>query len=168
MQDHHPVGQPVAAAPAPGWSSDTNGALQRGALAILVVDDDRVVGQMIADGLAAMGHAVLTALSAGEARLLLQERHDIGVVVSDIRMPGCDGVALALDVATQLGDARAASTVLITGHATAQEVQEAIQKCAADFLPKPCRLSELLGAVERGLDKARTRRGQAALTNGQG
>lgn len=139
-----------------------------GALAVLVVDDDRVVGQMIADGLVAMGHSAVNAHSADEARLMLQDRHDIGVVVSDIRMPGRDGLSLALDITATLGDARAASVILITGHATIEEVEAALRQGAIEFLRKPCRLAELVGAVERGLDKARRRRGAADRTSGQG
>lgn len=122
----------------------------------------------MADGLAAMGHSVVNAQSAEEARLLLLNRHDIGVVVSDVRMPGGDGLALALDVTENLGDARAASVVLITGHATIEEVDTAFRQGAVDFLRKPCRLAELVGAVERGLDTARRRRGGADRTISQG
>ena len=131
------------------------------ALTILVVDDERVVGQLLADGLAVMGHAVTVAHSAKEAWHILQHRHDIGVVVSDIHMPGGNGLDLALEVATKLEDARAASIILITGHATMEEAARAIGLGAADFLSKPCRLAELVGAVEKGLEKARRRRNGA-------
>lgn len=168
MQDDHSAGAKVAVDPAPASAAQADATPQPGALAVLVVDDDRVVGQMMADGLVAMGHAVVTAHSADEARLVLQHRHDIGVVVSDIRMPGRDGLALALDVASELEDARAAAMVLITGHATAKEVDAAMRQGAAEFLRKPCRLADLVGAVERGMAKARTRRGNADRTDGAG
>ena len=145
MRDSPSVAQPGAAAPpAP--------------LSILVVDDDRVVGQLLADGLAMMGHAVTVAQSASEAWHALQGRTDIGVVVSDIRMPGGTGLDLALDVATRVEDARAASIVLITGHATREEAAAAKRLGAAEVLSKPCRLAELVDAVEKGLEKARSRR----------
>lgn len=132
------------------------------ALTILVVDDDRVVGQLLADGLAVMGYAVATAHSVSEARDMLQARDDIGVVVSDVRMPGGNGLDLAQDVAARLDDARAASVILITGHATMEDAATATRLGAAGFLHKPCRLAELVGAVEKGLDKARKRRRGAA------
>lgn len=152
----------------PASVAETATAASRGALVILVVDDDHVVGRMMADGLAAMGYAVVLAHSADEAKVQLQTRHDIGVVVSDIRMPGRDGLALALDVTAKLEDARAASTVLVTGHATIKEVDAAIRLGIVEFLRKPCRLRELVDAVERGLETARKHRGIARRNIGLG
>ena len=148
MADSQSVAQPGAAAPpAP--------------LSILVVDDDRVVGQLLAEGLAVMGHAVAVAQSADEAWHALQDRPDIGVVVSDIRMPGSTGLDLALDVVTRIEDARAASIILVTGHATREEAATALRLGATDVLRKPCRLAELVSAAEKGLEKARSRRSGA-------
>jgi DNA-binding NtrC family response regulator len=126
-----------------------------------VVDDDRVVGQLLADGLAVMGHAVAIAKSAKEAWQILQERDDIGVVVSDIYMPGSNGLDLALEVVTRREDARAASLVLITGHATIEDADVAMRLGATELLRKPCRLGDLVSAVEKALDKARKRRSGA-------
>ena len=131
------------------------------ALTILVVDDDRVVGQLLADGLAVMGHAVAVTQSAKEAWQMLQDRHDIGVVVSDIRMPGGNGLELAIEVVARLEDARAAAVVLITGHATIEDAAAAMRLGAVDLLSKPCRLGELVSAVDKALDKARERRSGA-------
>lgn len=128
------------------------------ALTVLVVDDDRVVGQLLADGLAMMGHPVAIAHCANEAWRMLQERHDIGVVVSDIRMPGGNGLDLALKVVARLDDARAAGVVLITGHAAAEDAAVALRLGAGALLHKPCRLAELIGAVEKALATARQRR----------
>lgn len=145
------------------WSSaaQTGAAAPPAPLSILVVDDDRVVGQLLADGLAVMGHAVAVAQSADEAWHALQDRPDIGVVVSDIRMPGSTGLDLALDILTRIEDARAASIILVTGHATREEAATALRLGATDVLSKPCRLAELAGAVEKGLEKARSRRSGA-------
>lgn len=132
------------------------------ALTVLVVDDDRVLGQLLADGLALMGHPVAIAHSANEAWHMLQQRHDIGVVVSDICMPGSNGLDRALRVITELEDARAAAVVLITGHATADEAATAMRLGDGELLRKPCRLAELVGAVEKGLARARQRRRDAS------
>ena len=142
-------------------ASECGAAASPATLTVLVVDDERVVGQLLADGLAVMGHAVAIAQSANEAWHMLQDRHDIGVVVSDIRMPGGNGLDLALDVATRLEDARAASIIFITGHATQEDAATAMRLGAAGFLRKPCRLAELVGAVEKGLEQARRRRNGA-------
>lgn len=140
---------------------DMGAPAQQAALVILVVDDDRVLGQLLADGLTIMGHAAIVAKSAKEAWQILQDRDDIGVVVSDIRMPGSNGLDLALKVVARLDDARAASVVLITGHATTEDAAAATRLGAAEFLRKPFRLGDLVSAVEKALEKARQRRSGA-------
>ena len=130
-------------------------------LGVLVVDDDLTLARLLGDGLRAVGHSVEVTHSAAAARQIVMARADIGVVVSDIRMPGGDGLDLALELAAMVEELRAVSVVLITGHATIEDVARAVRTGAADFLRKPCRLSELAQAVERGMAKARARRESA-------
>ena len=59
----------------------------REAVAVLVVDDDPLIIDMLAVGLPYFGFQTLTALSAAEACDLMARRNDIGVAVSDINMP---------------------------------------------------------------------------------
>ena len=127
-------------------------------LCILVVDDDLVLARQLADGLAALGQHCVTTHCSSDARRILGQRDDIGVVVSDIRMPGGDGLELALHIANALDEQRAASAVLITGHATLEDAATAIRNGVADFLRKPFRLTELALAVERSMVLAQGRR----------
>lgn len=63
---------------------------------ILVVEDEPLVRMATADVFVGMGYLVLEAANADEAWLILQSRPDIGLVVTDVDMPGSwDGVALA-------------------------------------------------------------------------
>lgn len=152
------MGAPPAPDPHTPAAKPSSAQAQQDALTILVVDDDRVLGQLLADGLTVMGHAAIVTQSAKEAWQILQDRGDIGVVVSDIRMPGNNGLDLALKVVAGLSDARAASVVLITGHATTEDAAAAMRLGAAEFLRKPFRLGDLISAVEKALEKARRRR----------
>jgi FixJ family two-component response regulator len=127
-------------------------------LYVLVVDDDLVLARQLADGLTAVGQQCLTAHSSADARRILEQRADIGVVVSDIRMPGGDGLELALHITQALEEQRAVSAVLITGHATLEYAATAIRSGVADFLRKPFRLLDLTMAVERSMALARERR----------
>jgi CheY-like chemotaxis protein len=61
---------------------------------ILVADDTRDAAQVIARLLEDTGYAALAAHSAREALDLLDERSEIGLVLSDVRMPGLDGFDL--------------------------------------------------------------------------
>ena len=130
-------------------------------LCVLVVDDDLALARQLADGLAALGHPCVIAHCSADARRTMGQRDDIGVVVSDIRMPGGDGLELALHIANAVGEHRAASTILITGHATLEDAATAIRTGVADFLRKPFRLTELAVAVERSMALAQGRRIQA-------
>ena len=60
-------------------------------LKILVADDNRDMVQSLSQVLELMGHSTVPAYSAREAVDLLDEVPDIGMVLSDIRMPGVDG-----------------------------------------------------------------------------
>ena len=63
-------------------------------LKILVADDNRDMVQSLSQVLELMGHSTVPAYSAREAVDLLDEVPDIGMVLSDIRMPGVDGFDL--------------------------------------------------------------------------
>lgn len=130
-------------------------------LCVLIVDDDLVLARQLADGLTALGQDCVIAHCSADARRTMGQRDDIGVVVSDIRMPGGDGLELALHIASAVGAQRAASTILITGHATLEDAATAIRTGVADFLRKPFRLTELAVAVERSMALAQGRRLQA-------
>ena len=62
-------------------------------MTVLVVDDDAAVAEFCRHVLSRAGHAVLVVTSGKEALAALDE-HEIDVVLSDVRMPGMDGVDL--------------------------------------------------------------------------
>jgi EAL domain-containing protein (putative c-di-GMP-specific phosphodiesterase class I)/FixJ family two-component response regulator len=132
------------------------------ALAILVVDDEPLVLREMARGLARGGLEVLTAHSAAEARRIVAGRHDLGVMVTDIRMPGGDGLTLASEVLRSLPDETALEVVLVTGHGTLEDAMSAVRAGAFDFIQKPFRMAELKEAVERAMGRAERRRATAA------
>lgn len=136
--------------------------LIRPPLAILVVDDEPLVLREMARGLARGGLEVLTANSAPEARRIVAARPDLGVMVTDIRMPGGDGLTLASDVLRSLPDEIALEVVLVTGHGTLEDAMSAVRAGAFDFIQKPFRMAELKQAVERAMGRAERRRATAA------
>ncbi|WP_203073714.1 ATP-binding response regulator [Falsiroseomonas ponticola] len=131
-------------------------------LCVLVVDDDEDIVLNLAEGLEMCGHVVLTAHSAAQARAVMAGREDIGVVITDIRMPGEDGLKLAQQIMTGRPDEAAIEVVVITGHATVQDAAAAIRLHVFDFLPKPFTVDAAAEAVERGLARARSRRADGA------
>jgi len=101
-----------------------------------------------------MGWTVNSAGSSSEALSLLHESPDIAVVVTDIRMPHGTGLELAQSVLRARKGAMATEVILITGHATTDDVTEAVRLGACDFLHKPFRLAEVERAVRKASQRA--------------
>jgi DNA-binding NtrC family response regulator len=118
------------------------------AAVILVVEDEALVRMVVSDVLADAGYRVIDAVSADEALRLLGLRSDVRALVTDVRMPGkLDGLALARIVAERWpevgilvssGDTRPAPGDLPPG---------------AQYVPKPCPSSALIGAVRTLLEE---------------
>jgi len=126
-------------------------------LGVLVVDDEPMVREQIALALRRRGHAVCIAASVAEATAMVAEQDDIGVVVTDIRMPEEDGLSLARRLAGA-PEAQRPEVVLVTGHATIEDAASAVRIGVSDFLRKPLRAMELAAAVGAAMERARARR----------
>ncbi|WP_170979614.1 GGDEF and EAL domain-containing protein [Roseomonas sp. HF4] len=126
-------------------------------LGVLVVDDEPMVRDQIALALRRRGHAVSIAGSVAEATAVMALQDDIGVVVTDIRMPEEDGLSLARRVAGAPEPLRP-EVVLVTGHATIEDAASAVRIGVSDFLRKPLRAAELAEAVGAAMKRARARR----------
>jgi two-component system response regulator FixJ len=124
---------------------------------IHVVDDDAAVRDALRFTLEAAGLAVRLHASATE---FLAAAPDVsGCVLSDLRMPGMDGLALQ-ERLTELGVQ--VPIVLMTGQGEISDAVRAMRAGAIDFLRKPFTEDELLGALHRALEEGRRRRDIAA------
>ena len=103
---------------------------------ILIVEDDILIRMATSDHLREGGHRVLEAADAEEARTLLRAAEPIEVVVSDINMPGMDGIKLALWIAQEFPDVK---VVLTSGDLR----NAAAARVAAHYLEKPYDLDAL-------------------------
>lgn len=109
---------------------------------ILVVDDDPEVREVLAETLLEFGYGVAQAASAEEALPLLDQRPDIDLLITDIRMPGMSGlelVALARERRSEL------KVIVISGYFLPQPV-------TVRFLKKPFHMHELASAVRAELE----------------
>lgn len=124
---------------------------------ILIVDDDPIVAESLAEHLAGEGYETATAMNAGEAKSRLggsaDQRGDGGgvpvhVVLSDVSMPGVSG----LELLRWIGEHHpATAVVMLTGYGTIESAVEALRLGAADYLTKPVMDDELRVALERAL-----------------
>jgi DNA-binding NtrC family response regulator len=112
---------------------------------VLVVDDEPKLGRFVAEMLELDGHEVARASSGREALALLAQR-PFDVVVTDLRMPEVDGLAV-------LAAARATpappEVVLMTAYGTAESAVAAMKAGAADYVTKPFSMDELRLRVRR-------------------
>jgi len=130
----------------------------RALLAVLVVDDEQHMVSELEEALVDVGYAVFTACSAAQARKLLETHPEIGVMISDIRMPDCDGIELTRHALAHRDDTVALEVILVTGHATLDDAAAAMRHGAFDFVRKPFRLKDMFAAASRAMERSLSRR----------
>lgn len=111
---------------------------------VLVVDDEHDLLEVLGTMLAEAGWHVDTASNGREA-LVLVDANRYEVVLSDIDMPGIDGVQLLREIRARDLDV---PVLLITGHPRVDTAVEALEHGALRYLQKPLRERDLLSAVD--------------------
>jgi two-component system response regulator HydG len=129
---------------------------------VLVVDDQRNMRATTAMVLRAAGHVVEEA-EDGAAALRRVAAEAFDVVLTDLRMPEMDGMAL-LREAQRL--APETQVIVMTAYGTIESAVEAIRRGAYDFLAKPFKEDELLVRVGKALEKRRLL-GEVSLLAGE-
>ena len=119
---------------------------------VLVVDDDAMVAESLAEFMSREGMEPSVAGSAARAMELLAEAeaaaHPYAIVVTDLSMPGASGMSLLRDVSNQYPSA---AVVVLTGYGTIETAVDALRGGAVDFLTKPVVDVELRLAMQRAL-----------------
>ena len=115
---------------------------------VLLVDDDPAIIAVLSRLLAQAGYAVTTALDGQQALEHLRSQHAFDVVVSDLNMPGADGLSVLQTV--REGDPDL-PVVLLTGDPDIESAVKAVEFRAFRYLTKPTRPKALLDVVERAV-----------------
>ena len=118
---------------------------------ILIVDDDSLVCESLKEMLTLEGYAVDTALSATAALTKVKE-NGFNLILSDIQMPGMNGLDLLKEIKGLNSDAL---LVFITGHGHIDGAIDAIKLGAYDYITKPIDDLRLRVTIQRGLDQHR-------------
>lgn len=127
---------------------------------IVVIDDEQDMRASISQWLSLSGFQPETYASAEEALANLGADFP-GIVVTDIRMPGMDGMVLLKKL---MGMDATLPVILITGHGDVPMAVRALKAGAIEFLLKPFREQDLLDAVRKAIDTdIARRRSEAAL-----
>jgi two-component system, cell cycle response regulator CpdR len=116
---------------------------------ILIAEDEEALRAMCARAVVIDGHDVETACDGSEALdLLTREDGRFDLLLTDIRMPIMDGIALALSAAR---DFPCLTIMLMTGYADQRERAHGLDALIHDVITKPFTLAALRGAVNEAL-----------------
>jgi signal transduction histidine kinase len=112
---------------------------------LLVIDDEPAILEMLKMSLASEGYEVMTAENGYEGLRIFEEK-GLKLVLTDIKMPGMDGIDVlrkikAIDLEAEV--------IVITGHGDMDSAIAALHYGASDFITKPVRSEVLTLALER-------------------
>lgn len=114
---------------------------------VLVIDDDTSIRWVLTQALSDEGFAVSAAENAQQARELLKQQH-FAAVLSDIRMPGDDGLVLLKELKQQYQDL---PVIIMTAHSDLESAVNAYEHGAFDYLPKPFDVDQAIELVSRAV-----------------
>lgn len=114
---------------------------------IMVIDDEKIVGDMAKMSLEQEGYIVETFLNAEPALARLKEEN-FNVVVTDLKMKGIDGMEVLRTVKKLYPNTR---VIMITAFANLDAAIEALRDDVHDFFPKPVKIKELKASIQRAL-----------------
>ncbi|MGA2193360.1 MAG: response regulator [Nitrospirota bacterium] len=117
---------------------------------IMVIDDEKIVGDMAKISLEQEGYEVETFLSAEPALERLKE-NAFDVVVTDLKMKGIDGMEVLKTVKSLYPKTQ---VIMITAFANLDSAIEAMRGEVFDFFPKPVKIKDLKSAIARALERA--------------
>ena len=120
---------------------------------VLFIDDEEGIRKIFSILLRKEGYQVFTAKS-GEEGLKIFEQEMPPIVITDIKMPGMDGIEVLKRVKEINPEAE---VIIITGYGNMNSAIEALKLDASDFLPKPVKDEALLVALKRAQEKLELR-----------
>lgn len=121
---------------------------------ILVIDDDEGVLRMVSLSLEQSGYRTSVAATTEDASLLL-DKDEPDAILTDVMMPGEDGITFLARVHQRLPDV---PVVIMTGFAQLQTAVDAIKNGAFDFIHKPFDLLYLRQVVKKAVEHSTLRR----------
>lgn len=114
-------------------------------LRVLLIDDEPTIRLTVGDAIGDLGHDLIVAVDGTEALAIL-ERRDFDVVISDIRMPGADGLSIFRQLRAEKPET---DVILITGYGEVRQAVEALKAGAHDYITKPFDTDEVLVKLSR-------------------
>src|SRR5512147_3016219 len=116
---------------------------------IMIIHDEKIVGDIANLSLEEEGYDVETLLNAGPALARMKEKK-FHVVVTDYKMKGIDGMEVLRTVKREYPET---TVIMITAFANLDAAIEALRGDVHDFFPKPVRIKELKESIRRALKR---------------
>lgn len=116
---------------------------------VLLVDDEEGIRTVLSLAIADAGYTVMTAENGLEALKILEGNH-IPIIVTDIKMPGMDGLELLQKIKKEWPDSE---VIMITGHGDMNSAIDSLRLGAGDFITKPLHENALEISLERAMEK---------------
>jgi CheY-like chemotaxis protein len=132
---------------------------------VLVIDNDSSMVLWVGSVLQAEGYECFSALNGEEALATLRSTPNILVAISDIHMPGMDGISLLRNMGSLTHAASVPRFIFLTAYPEIDFAVAALRLGAVDFLVKPVRPRELSGAVHRACERVDRNRAALQLTD---
>ena len=114
---------------------------------ILVIDDEKIVRDLLRDTLTERGYEVIT-VANGEEGYQEAMNNDFNLIIIDFMLPGDDGIKIIEHIKKNEPDA---VIILVTGCNIVENIQNAVHAGVFDYLPKPFDIEQLMFSVERAL-----------------
>ena len=116
---------------------------------VLFIDDEEGIRKVISLTLADAGYKVLTAID-GESGIELCRKESPQIVITDIRMPGMDGIDVLKSIKKAYSDKE---VIVVSGFGEMEHAIRALQLDASDFITKPINDNALFVALERAKER---------------
>jgi DNA-binding NtrC family response regulator len=124
------------------------------AAVILIVDDERSFGEVVAQRLRQRGFTAAAVANGPDALKRLEETTTIEVVLLDLKMPVMDGIATLKSIKKEYP---LVEVVMLTGDATIDSAIEAMKSGAFDYLVKPFDIDQVTDKINAATKRKRNR-----------
>ncbi len=121
---------------------------------ILIVDDEDIVLKSCLRVLQKLDYEIETAYS-GQTALDNLEKNKYDIVVTDLMMPGMDGMQLLKEIKKRYPEVM---VITLTGYATVETARQALKAGAFDYIPKPFTPDELRNVIENAVKSLKNKK----------
>jgi two-component system NtrC family response regulator len=127
---------------------------------ILIIDDEKNYLLVLEALLADAGYEVITSSSASKA-LEIVSNHDLDLVITDMRMPGLDGIEFLSQLRGRHPDL---PVIMMTAYATVEKAVKAMKRGAFDYITKPFENEELILTIRKAIEMHRLKQENRLLS----